>query len=192
MSLQSAVPSRSLHRMRAVGVVLALSLACSRSRSTPPPAVVVPETPPATLLWPDVLAGARLAADSGRYATADSALRAFAEEFAGTAESAESMYWRALLTLDPLNPTTSTASARAALDAYLAGGPSNPRYAEATLLRRTVGLLDSLRIAAVPKPPPPIPRDTLMEQEMEKLRAELASAKGELERIRRLLARRRP
>ena len=182
----------ALLRLRGVMVVLALAAACSRSRSVKPVPEVVQAPPTSATLWPNVLEGARAAADSGRYSTADSALRRFAEEFVGTPESAESMYWRALLTLDPLNPAASPATALAALDAYLAGGPANVRYTEATVLRRTVGLLDSLRIAAAPKPPTPAPRDTLLEQEVERLRTELAAAKTELERIRRLLARRRP
>jgi hypothetical protein len=181
-----------LHRLRAGLVLLALVVACSRSRAVAPVPDVAPAPPTSATLWPDILAGARAAADSGRYSTADSTLRRFAEEFVGTPESAESMYWRALLTLDPVNPASSPAAALAALDAYLAGGPANLRYAEATVLRRTVGLLDSLRIAAAPKPPAPVPRDTLLEQEAERLRTELATAKAELERIRRLLARPRP
>jgi hypothetical protein len=179
-------------RVRALSVALVLSLGCARPQPAPQTPAAAPAPPASTTLWPDVLAGARSAADSGRYSVADSMLRHFGEEFVGTPESAESTYWRALLTLDPLNPRASTAGALAAIDAYLAGGPSNVRYSEATVLRRTVGLLDSLRIAAAPKPPPPVPRDTVLEQEAERLRTELATAKAELERIRRLLARPRP
>jgi hypothetical protein len=181
-------------RAGAAALVLLLSWSCSPSgRRAPeraPQPVLAP--PAAAAVWPAVLAATRAAADSGAYAEADSALRTFSEQFVGTPESAESVYWRALLLLDPQNPKSSTSAAAAALDAYLAGGQAQHRFGQVTVLRRAVGLVDSLRIAATPKPPAPVQRDTLLDQELERLRAELAVAKTELERIKRRLATPRP
>ena len=181
-------------RRGVVALAVALSTSCSSARlrsvnDVPPPPTAAPT---ASTVWPNVLAATRLAADSGAYAAADSALRHFSERFVGTPESTESVYWRALLLLDPQNPNASSAAAAAALDAYLAGGQVQQRFSEVLVLRRAVALVDSLRIAAIPKPPPVVPRDTLLDQELERLRAELALAKTELERIKRRLAPPRP
>jgi hypothetical protein len=185
---------RAHARRAACAITLLAVSACGpgRSRRTEPPVAAPPAAPTAADVWPGVLAATRAAADSGAYASADSTLRRFSEQFVGTPQSAESAYWRALLLLDPQNPSASSAASAAALDAYLAGGQLQPRFSEVTVLRRAVALVDSLRIAAIPKPAPPVPRDTLLDQELERLRAELTVAKSELERIKRRLATPRP
>jgi hypothetical protein len=181
-------------RAAALGLAVLASAGCGASRSREserarPPVIVAPT---AATVWPDILAATRAAADTGAYAAADSTLRSFSDRFVGTPESAESVYWRALLLLDPRNPSSSSAAAAAALDAYLAGGQAQQRFSDVMVLRRVVATYDSLRIAATPKPPAPIPRDTLLDQELERLKAELAKTKEELDRIKRRLATPRP
>ena len=181
-------------RAAALALAMLVSAGCgpSRSRESARSRVPVVVAPTSATVWPEVLAATRAAADTGAYAAADSTLRSFSDRFVGTPESAESVYWRALLLLDPRNPAASSAAAAAALDAYLAGGQAQQRFSDVMVLRRVVATYDSLRIAAAPKPPAPTPRDTLLDQELERLRAELAKTKEELERIKRRLATPRP
>jgi hypothetical protein len=152
--------------------------------------------------WPRELALAQAAATRREFGLADSVLRAFAARFPGTIESSDAMFWRALLRLDPAAPRDPerdpVRDAAAALDAYIAGGPVQPRYVEATTLRRLAGLLDSLR-AAAGAPRGALPSATLLRDSLKvrddsiaRLQKELDQTSAELERIRKRLAPKRP
>jgi len=136
------------------------------------------------------------------FASADSTLRAFAARFPGTPSAAETVYWRALVRLDPTRDEQPSAEVlrevRTWLDAYIAGGPVQPRYLEATTLRRLASLLDSLR-AAAGAPRGALPSATLLRDSIKvrddsiaRLQKELEQTTAELERIRKRLAPRRP
>jgi hypothetical protein len=147
--------------------------------------------------------------DSGRYASADSALTAFRLRWPGTIAAAEVLYWRGLLRLDPVNPATSTRDGLADLEAYRSGGPLHARSLEAHVLRRLVRQADSLRAASAyersaaatspvaASPAAALPsawRDTVRtrDEEIARMRAELETSQAELERLRRRLKPTRP
>jgi len=131
--------------------------------------------------------------DAGRYAEADSTLGAFEIRHAGTPESAEARYWRALVRLDPANPEGTPRSALAAIDAYLAGGVDQPHYTEALVLRRVASArLATSQVAppvdadsAAPPVAPEVERLRVAEDSIRALRAELERTEAELDRIRR-------
>lgn len=196
------------------GAALAAALAacalgaCARAAPAPVPAPPAPPTSSqAADALPPVLARVREAVDRRRYATADSLLGAFRLRFPGTVASAEVLYWRGLLRLDPENPATSTRDGLADLEAYRSGGALNERVLEATVLRRLVLQADSLRAAiayersaaaTAPMPaaaaPPSAWRDTVRvrDEELTRMRTELETTRAELERLRRRLAPPRP
>ncbi|HEU4722854.1 MAG TPA: hypothetical protein VFS59_15955 [Gemmatimonadaceae bacterium] len=149
--------------------------------------------PTAASEWPAVYVQAMTDAREARLAAAEKSLTDFAQRFPGTAEAAEVPYWRALLKLDPANPT-GMREAIALLDTYLASTPSGAHRTEATTLRRLVVALEqrSAAVAATTPAAAPRPEDKAREEEMQHLRDELAKANAELDRIRRRLARPRP
>ena len=167
--------------------------------------------PPADRAWPPTLALAQAYAARGEFSTADSALSAFARRYPGTGEALESAYWRAVYKLDPSNRDLSIESAIASLDGYLADTRPHQHTAEARTLRRVAGELDRLnRLAgnalaqqikdANAAPTTSVsanePRseaskpaaDAAAQDEIKRLKDELAKANAELERIRRRLA----
>ena len=137
--------------------------------------------------WPHALAEAQQAADSGRYAEAEHVLTSFASSHAGTAEAAESAYWRALYKLDPANKESNATQGMQALDAYLALGDTMPHHDEVRILRRAATLMQSLYAEAnAPRPAPATQAaDKAKEEELQKLRDDLAAAQAELERIKK-------
>lgn len=152
-----------------------------------------PGSPTAAAEWPAVHAQAMTAARDSGVSAAEKALTAFAQRFPGSVESAEVPYWRAVLKLDPANPAAVRES-MALLEAYIANTPSGMHRTEASTLRR-LGLALEQRntaIAAIPAAEAPRPDDKAREEEMQRLRDELAKANAELDRIRRRLARPRP
>ena len=118
-----------MSRCRALAAALAFSLlpGCG-SRPVPEPAPAPEQASTVTERWSTAGAQALRLAESGRYGEADSVLAAFATRHPGTTEAADALYWRALLRLDPANPTGGPRDAVVAIDAYLAGGTSLPRY----------------------------------------------------------------
>ena len=162
--------------------------------NNPPPSVPVVEAPPAPAIspWPGVFATVRQAVDSGRYADAERTLAEFSVAHAGTVEATESDFWRAVLKADPANRDATTRDAIAALDAYLAGGETMSRFLEASLLRRSLVTIDSLRSAAFAARTAAEARDKLRDEEMLKLTDSLTATKTELDRIRRRLTSPRP
>jgi hypothetical protein len=148
---------------------------------------------------------------ASRYGIADKMLADFAAQHPATAEGAEAGYWRALYKLDPANQTATPRDAAALLDSYLAA-PSNVEHrAEATTLRRIAASLDrgaaaSAATAGSPSGTPattspgstaagaglPQTKPDARDEELQRLRDELAKANAELERIRRRLAQPKP
>jgi len=132
-------------------------------------------------------------ANESRTAAADRALSEFAQRFPGTPEAAEVPYWRALLKLDP-NSSAGMRESMSMLDSYIASAPTGAHRFEAGLFRR-LGLVIEQRnaaIAAIPPAPTARPEDKAREEELQRLRDELAAANAELARIRRRVARPRP
>jgi len=176
-------------------------------------------SPPQRDEWRAARSAADRAAADGRYDEADSLLARFAREHGPTPESREALYWRALYRLDPSNPNTSPGEAVHLLDAYLADS-APPRALEATLVRRAALAADSLekqvtalraaidaatgreesgREAGVRDRAERDRGDRSREQELQRLRdelaaarTELASTKEELDRIKKRLATPRP
>jgi hypothetical protein len=150
-------------------------------------------TPTAASEWPALYARVMTDATESRTAAADRALSEFAQRFPGTPEAAEVPYWRALLRLDP-NSSAAIRESMTMLDAYLASAPTGAHRYEAGLFRR-LGLAIEQRnaaIAAIPPAPAVRPEDKAHEEELQRLRDELAAANTELARIRRRVARPRP
>jgi hypothetical protein len=147
--------------------------------------------------WHATLAQASLDVSAGRYAVADRVLMDFTTRNPSSADAAEAMYWRALYKLDPANQSPNPKEAALLLDGYLASFEA-PRKAEAAMLRRLATLLET-RVAApnvgggttlVPKVE--LPPDKAKDDEIQRLKDELAKANAELERIKRRLAQPKP
>lgn len=166
---------------------------------------------PANRAWPPTLSLAQAYAARGEFGPADSALAEFAARYPGTSEALETAYWRAVYKLDPSNRDLSIEAAMASLDAYLADTRPHQHGAEARSLRRIAGELDRLnRLAgnalaqqvreanAAPATrvgsteprtePAKAAPDSAAQDEIKRLKDELAKANAELERIRRRLA----
>lgn len=188
-------PGRSY---QALVVVVALSVAalfgaCHRP-APPPPPLVVPEVIPAPPIspWPGTLSSALRAADNGRFEEADRLLTEFSVTHAGTPDGAESDFWRALLKTDPANAKVTSRESMALYDAYLGGGPTLPRYAEAMILRRVVESLDSTRSLLATVRASADAREKARDEEIRRLNDVVDRTTAELERIKRRLAPRQP
>ena len=178
---------------RPAGLALALLLTGSGCFPVRPIPSDDPPTPTAASEWPAAHSQAMNEARESRLAAAEKALLDFAQRFPGSAEAAEVPYWRALLRLDPAN-SASLRESLTMLDSYLTNTPSGVHRTEATTLRR-MGLALEQRNAALAAIPPavvPRPDDKAREEEMQKLRDELAAANAELDRVRRRVSRPRP
>jgi hypothetical protein len=152
----------------------------------PPPAPI--EIPSPTLSqWPGTLASALRAAETGRFAEAERILTDFSIANAGNAEGAESDFWRALLKTDPVNRAVTARESMALYDAYLSGGASLPRYAEAMILRRVVESLDSTRSLLTTMRSSAEAREKSRDDEIRRLNDLLDRTTAELERIKRRL-----
>ena len=176
--------------MRLALVALLAGSGCLPVRRTPAEETAAPS---AAAVWPAVHAQAMTDARESRYAVAEKALTDFQSRFAGSPEAAEVPYWRALLKLDPANPA-GLREAISLLESYLATAPAGTHRAEAMTLRG-LGLALEQRNAALAALPPagvPRPEDKARDDEIQKLRDELAKANAELDRIRRRVSRPRP
>lgn len=148
--------------------------------------------------WPNVLGRTEAAALSGRHAEAERWLTDFAMRYPGTDEAQESVYWRAVLKLDPNNREGGPSLARALLDSYLRSEGTLQHRTEAEVLRQLALRLDTLGGTASPtgsQAPSAsgAPADRTAElkakdAEIQKLKEELAKANDELERIKKRLA----
>jgi len=150
-------------------------------------------TPTAATEWQSVHSHAMTEARASRAAAAEKALADFAQRHPGSPEAAEVPYWRAVLKLDPANPAAIRES-MAMLEAYLANAPSGMHRAEAETLHRLGLALEQRNAALAAIPPAVIPRpdDKARDEELQKLRDELAAANAELDRVRRRVSRPRP
>jgi hypothetical protein len=126
-------------------------------------------------------------------------LSAFAGSYPGTLEAAEVSYWRAVLLLDPANPSVSTPGALASLETYLASPLPIHHRTEATTLRRLLTHRQSLersieaaRAAAAAATAATAERDKSHAEEVQHLRDSLQQTSEELDRIKRRLTARKP
>ncbi len=181
-----------MRRPAPVALALAVLLAgpgClpSRQQKTDPP------VPTAATEWPTVYARAIADAAESRTASADRALAEFAQRYPGSPEAGEVTYWRAMLKLDPNNAAAVRESVTM-LDGYLASTPAGTQRFEADVLRRLGAAIEqrNAAIAAIPPSPTVRPEDKARDEELQRLRDEVAAANAELARIRRRVARPRP
>lgn len=148
--------------------------------------------------WAAALDEAQQAVIAGRYDDADHTLARYGEQHPGTSEAREAEYWRGVFKLDPANRSSSVTGAIASLDRYLAGPPTSPHWREAATLRRVAAQLETAtRLAAAALTPTNVPRPVVVQDqgqadEIARLKAELAKANEELDRIKKRLAQPRP
>lgn len=144
--------------------------------------------------WAIAYRNADQAVIGGRYEDADSILVHFIAEHQGSREAADAQFWRAVYALDPANRAGSTSAAIAELDRYLEGPPTLPHWREAATLRRVAAQLETAtRLAAAAQTQTSVTRivtteDHSKDDELQRLRADLARANEELERIKKRLA----
>jgi hypothetical protein len=150
--------------------------------------------------WPAARIVAESLATAGRYGAADSVLASFNASHVGTAEGAESLFWRALLALDPSNLSASPPQALAALDAYEQAPYNDAHLTEARVLRRVAVLVGSIQrlaeqaasqsdsvsaadsAAKSAKEAAGQTRARSKDEEIARLRSELESTRAELDR----------
>ena len=187
---------------RAFVGLLVLTAACVPIRRAPSAAELTRAE------WARTLDDARAAAEGGRHDEVDKLLAAFATQHPGTPQATETLYWRGLYRLDPANRSHTAHEALQMLDAYLAARTADsvqhPFHDEALVLRRTAAQVEQLgralsaanaASATRPTAPPPDPKPSdiaARDEEIARLRAELAKATDELNRIKRRLSTRRP
>ena len=175
--------------VRRVGVVVALQLlaACGvfGHTSAPSPAKDLAAT----------LAQADREVLATRFGIADKLLSDFAAQHPASAEGAEASFWRALYKLDPANQTASPHEALVLLDAYLASSLTTPHRAAATTLRHIAATFERgpavvTQTVTVPGPGGSGAKsdDKSKDDEIARLKDELAKANAELERIKRRVA----
>ena len=176
-------------RRRIAFVLVAILAGSGCLPARPVPAAGV-QSPTAAMEWPAARAQAMAEARASRLPSADKALTDFAQRFPGSREAAEVTYWRALLRMDP-NNSTALRESLTLLESYLANTPSGMHRTEATTLRRLGVALEERNAALAAIPPAVVPRpdDKTREEELQRLRDELAAANAELERVRRRVAR---
>jgi hypothetical protein len=151
----------------------------------------------------ETLSQARALADGGRFEESDRALERYAMQHPRSADAVETLYWRAVIALDPSNQRGSIDTAAALLDEYLLSPLRLAHLSEATALRslareaaQLARVQQALRQARADARPSgdtsePRPGDEAS-REVQRLRDELAAAQAELERIRKRLANPRP
>ena len=141
--------------------------------------------------WGTWQAQAAQEAAASHFAVADKVLADYIVRFPASPEAAEAMYWRALYKLDPSNTSAAPHDAIVLLDGYLATGPAAAHRGEAQTLRRVAGVLEA-RGASAATPAPRVEvvkvEDKARDEEMQRLKDELAKANAELDRIKRRLA----
>jgi hypothetical protein len=171
-------------------MVAALLTACTTGQQR------LSEPAPATSEGSTTILLAAQEAASGRFGVADRMLSDFSARAPGSPEAAETLYWRALFRVDPANLNASAREAVALLDSYLSGATGTHRL-EAQTLRRVAAAMDARAAASTiavtpPKTDPPKPEDKVRDEEIQRLKDELAKANAELERIKRRLAQPKP
>ena len=131
-------------------VALAALLSACRGSAPVPVATLPPPTLPVAPVGSEWLATQKavlaLAAENKSVA-ADSTLTQFMRDFARTPEADRARWWRVLLRADPRLNGGDAGLAIAELDSLLADSITTEVRAEAVMVRRTVGAIDSLRRA---------------------------------------------
>jgi hypothetical protein len=140
---------------------------------------------------------------ASRFGVADRLLAGFAETHATLPEAVEAGFWRALFMLDAANQTAGPRDAMTLLDGYLAAGPAVAHRGAATSLRRiAVALVRPAPVTQAAAPTAPSARtepkpaarteDKSRDDEVQRLKEELAKANAELERIKKRLTQPNP
>ncbi len=164
---------------------LAVALAACHGGSSSAVSVPAPEAE-----LPALVSQAAQEAGAGRYGVADRILADFTARYPASSEGAECMYWRAIYKLDPANPNAAPREAIGLLDGY-AANPNAPHRVEAVTLRRLAAVLE-MRTSAIPtivqRPAVDATADKSKDEEMDRLKDELAKANAELDRIKKRLA----
>lgn len=175
---------RSASRLVTVAALVAAN-ACARQQVQ----VVTPSVEPSRLAWASTLQQATAEVTAGRPAAADKLYADFVTRFPASAETAEALFYRGLLRLDPAAGLLNPREAVSLLDAYLASGNSLHRF-EAAALRRTASALDARPAPSGGSGSSASARadDRARDEELARVKEELAKANAELERIRRRLA----
>lgn len=158
-----------------------------------PPQSLAPATS-ASSEWQATMAQSSQDASAGRYQAAERVLADFAARYPASNEATESMFWRALYKLDPGNTAAAPRDAMVLLDGY-AQAPQAHHRGEGVVLRRVAATLDARVVAAVTAPPVAAlarPEDKAKDEELLRLKDELAKTTAELERIKRRLASPKP
>lgn len=172
---------------------------CSLAHAAPEP---LPR-PPVQAAWALARSDAARAVTAAQYAAADKLLANFAAQYQSTAEASEADYWRALYKADPANDSSSAHAAVVLLDAYLAAPLDSTHRAAALTLRRISIRLEQATAAAAlasatqsttPSTGLSTTRvdDKARDEELDRVKEELAKANAELERIKRRLAQPKP
>jgi hypothetical protein len=177
--------SRTLLRWVALGGLL-LADGCAQLRAanaSPPP---MEGQLQATLAQADAEAVAL------RFGVADRLLADYAESHANTPEAVETQFWRAVYRLNPLNQNAPLRDAVAMLDSYLNGPVSGVHRGAAMGLRRLALASDRSTAAAPATAGMPTPGPATRDEEMQRLKDELAKANAELDRIRKRLSQPNP
>jgi hypothetical protein len=186
---------RSIARLAALGALL-LSTGCAQliaANATSIPMTEGQLTP--------TLRQADLEAVAMRFGVADRLLSEFAETHAGTPGAVETLFWRAMFKLDPANDTATRRDALVLLDGYLNGSTVVAHRGAALALRRFASVPDRATgsVALTPASPSAAPGatdvrppDRSRDEEIQRLKDELAKANAELERIRKRLSQPNP
>lgn len=180
-------------RLVATGLLLA---GCSlpRMHSGPSPEAIAGE-------WTVVLDQAGQEVQAGRYASADQLLLGFQQHYPSAPQSGDASFFRALYKLDPANTTASSHDASVLLDAALSAPAPATRRADALALRRIAAALEakpSVVTVVVPGKETPAASSRAdaaskeKDEEIARLKEDVAKANAELERIRRRLATPKP
>jgi hypothetical protein len=168
-----------------------------RASSTPP-------QPPAPEAWARAVAVAAAQVGAGRYSAADRMLVDFAAQYAGTPQAAMATVHRALYKADPMNPTATVRDATMLLDSLLTLPLDSAARSDARVMRRLTSALERAAAAVASngagssttasssdsssRSEDPKARD----DEVQRLRNELAKANAELERIKKRVAQPKP
>lgn len=155
--------------------------------------------------WDRTLYYARQNVDAHNYYAAERLLDEYVRLHPGTTQANEIAFWKAAYTVDPANERGSLGDGITQLDAYLAANPNGMYRDEATLLRRTAAVAqsvnNSLRVAIDSVPNGKAAKDTVvvvsksrdeeianLKDQLAKSKDELAKVSAELERIKKRLA----
>ena len=185
-----------------LGALLLLSGCALTHASSTPPQPTAPEA------WPRASTVAAEQVAAGRYAAADRWLGDFVAQYPGTAEAASATVHRAIYMSDPANQTSTAHAATALLDSALATSLDSASRADVRAVRRiTLALERAATLSAnagnastsgnvsssTPDNSASRTDDSkARDEEVQRLKNELAKANAELERIKKRVAQPKP